>query len=165
MIQFGEANHVAAAGASITVEEVLARVHQKAWLMIGVQRTQPHEAPTTDAPGCLPIVGVQVIQQRNLLFQFIERLSIHELSASTGRIRLIAFQFQARMVGGHEVFHPAPCHSLFDRRTAKRNSRQHQRLTVDGSGNRFASLTSGTDCSQLPDSCADSHACCLQRKL
>jgi hypothetical protein len=35
----------------------------------------------------LPTVRLQIVQQRNLLFQFIDRLSVHELFTSTGRIR------------------------------------------------------------------------------
>ena len=165
MIQFREANHIASARAAVTVEQVLTRIHQKAWLVIGVQRTQPHETSAADAPGRLPVVGVQVIQQRNLLFQLIERLAIHELSASTGRMRLIALQSKARMVGGREGFHPAPCHNLLVRRRARKNRRQDQRPNVDGSGSRLGSFTSGTDCSRVPDLRADSHACCRQRKL
>jgi hypothetical protein len=149
VIQLREANHVAAARAAVTVEQVPAGVQQKAWFVIGVQRTQPHEATAPDAPGGMPAVCLQVFQQRYLLFQLIERFSIHELSASTGRIRLSAFQSQARMVGGTEVFHPAPAHIAIDTRTPRANNCQLQRRTVDGSGNRSASLTSGTDCSQL----------------
>jgi hypothetical protein len=40
--KFSEANHVAAATAAVTIEQALARIYQKAWLMIGMQRTQSH---------------------------------------------------------------------------------------------------------------------------
>ncbi len=85
--------------ANWTVEQVLVRVQQKARLVIGVQRTQPHEASPPEASSRLPIVGLQVIQQRNLLLQFIERFAVHGLMASSRRIRHAAGKSQARMVG------------------------------------------------------------------
>ena len=42
VIEFGKANHVAAAATAVAVEQVFVGVHQKARLVIGVQRTQSH---------------------------------------------------------------------------------------------------------------------------
>ena len=42
---------------------------------------------------------MQIVQQRNLLFQLVESLAIHGLLASIGRIRQSALRSQARMVG------------------------------------------------------------------
>jgi len=81
------------------VEQILVGVNQKAGLVVGVQRTQPQEAAEADGPGLLPIVCLQIVQQRNLLFQFIERHAIHGLLASIGRIRQSAPRSQATMVG------------------------------------------------------------------
>jgi hypothetical protein len=114
VIQLGESNHVAAARAAITVKQVPARVGQKAWAVIGVQGTQPHESTAADAPGWTPAVRLQVIQQRNLLFQFLDRHSIHELSTSRGSIRRTALQSQARMVAGPKKFQLAARHRLVD---------------------------------------------------
>jgi hypothetical protein len=99
VIQFGKANHVTAATAAITVEQVFERIHQKAWLMIFVQRTQSHESTTADCSGRPPILGLQIVPQRNLLFQLVESLTTHGLLASVGRIRQSAPGSQARMVG------------------------------------------------------------------
>ena len=54
VIEFGEANHVAAAAAAVAVEQILVGVNQKAGLVVGVQRTQPQEAAEADGPGLLP---------------------------------------------------------------------------------------------------------------
>jgi len=53
------------------------------------------------------------------------------------------------MVGGVEVFQPVACQSFAVRRALKCTKRPAQRRTVDGSGDRDASATSGTDRSQL----------------
>ena len=87
MIEFGKANHVTAATAAVAVEQVLAGVHQEAWFVIGVQRTQSHQSTTAEWPGRLPIMSLQIVQQRNLLFQLVESLTTHGLLASIGRIR------------------------------------------------------------------------------
>ena len=50
MVQFSEANHVTAAATAIAVEQALVGVHQKAGLVIGVQRTQPQPAATARVP-------------------------------------------------------------------------------------------------------------------
>jgi integration host factor subunit beta len=61
----------------------------------------PTPPPTAEAdgPGLLPIVCLQIIQQRNLLFQLIEIVTTHGLLDSIGRIRQTAPRSQARMVG------------------------------------------------------------------
>jgi hypothetical protein len=49
-------------------------------------------------PGRLPIMRLQIVQQRNLLFQLVESLATHGLLASSGRIRQTAARSQATMV-------------------------------------------------------------------
>jgi hypothetical protein len=49
-------------------------------------------------------MSLQIVQQRNLLFQLIERLATHGLLASNGRIRQSAPRSQARMVGAGKKF-------------------------------------------------------------
>ena len=97
MVELDEANDVAAATAALAVEQVFAGVNEKAGLMVGVQRTQSQETAEADGPSLLPIVCLQILQQRNLLFQFIESSSSHGLLASIRRIRQAAGQSQARM--------------------------------------------------------------------
>ena len=99
VIQFGEANYVTAAAAAITVEQVVERVHQKAGFMIFVQRTQAHDSTAAELSARSPIMGLQIVQQWNLLFQLVESLTTHGLLASMGRIRQSAPRSQARMVG------------------------------------------------------------------
>ena len=101
VIEFGKANHVAAAATAVAVEQALAGIHQEAGLVIVMQRTQPHQSAAAESPGRPPIMGLQVVQQGNLLFQLVESLATHGLLASMGRIRRIAVQSQARMVGEH----------------------------------------------------------------
>jgi hypothetical protein len=49
VIEFGKANHVAAAAAAVAVEQAFEGVHQKAELVVSVQRTQAHKASAADA--------------------------------------------------------------------------------------------------------------------
>jgi hypothetical protein len=83
-----------------------------------------------------------------------------------GRIRRIAVQSQARMVGDVEALQPVACQSFAANRIPRCSKRPAQRRTVDGSGDRDASATSGTDRSQLlSDWRNNSHAFCRQWKL
>src|SRR6266481_8475548 len=99
VIEFDKANHVTAATTAVAVEQALAGVHQEAWFAIGVQRTQSHPSTAAEMSGRLPIMSLQIVQQRNLLFQLVESLATHGLLASIGRIRQSAPKSQARMVG------------------------------------------------------------------
>ena len=105
MIELGEANDVAAATAAVAVEEICVWV-DKAGLVVGVQWTQPQQAAEADGLGLLPVMCLEILQQRNLLFQFIERCSIHGLLASMGRIRQSALRSQATMVGLNKKYFP-----------------------------------------------------------
>ena len=58
MIEFGEANHVTAAATAVAVEQAFAGVHQEAWLLIGMQRTQPHPSAPAELPRRLPIMSL-----------------------------------------------------------------------------------------------------------
>src|SRR6266849_10929567 len=99
MIEFDKANHITATTATVAVKQVFVGVNEKAGLVVGVQRTQPQKAAEADRPGLLPTMGLQIVQQRNLLFQLVESLATHGLLASSGRIRQSAPRSQARMVG------------------------------------------------------------------
>jgi hypothetical protein len=56
VVELGEADHIAATTAAVAEEEILVGVHQKAGLVVGVQRAQPQEATEANGPGLLPIV-------------------------------------------------------------------------------------------------------------
>jgi hypothetical protein len=101
-------------------------------------------------------VRLQIVQQWNLLFQFIDRLPVHELFTSTGRMERIALHSQARMVGGRKMF--------ASKSPKRRRSNAHRR-TVEGSGSLSGSLVFGTDSSQLLASRSDSQACWRQWRL
>src|ERR1039458_8816064 len=127
-----------------------------------MQRAQPHPSAGTEGPRRLPIMGLQIAHQGNLLFQLVERLTVHGLLASTGRIRQTALRSQARMVGAHKKCAPmAPAftqqHKLSSRRCAHRRR-------VEGSGERDGSLQCGAACStESPAMC--SQACWRQGTL
>jgi hypothetical protein len=62
VIQFGEADHIAATSAAVTVEQVFVRVEKETRLVISMQRAQAHESAASDAPHWLPILSLQIIQ-------------------------------------------------------------------------------------------------------
>ena len=90
MIEFGETNHIPTEAATVAVEKIFVWVNQKAWIVVAMQRTQSQHRPRPSGRAALPIVRLQITQQRNLLLQFIDSLAIHGLLASIGRIRQIA---------------------------------------------------------------------------
>jgi hypothetical protein len=68
MIEFGKANHIAAAATAIAVEKILAGIHQEAWFAIAVQRTQSDPPATAERSRRLPIMRLQITHEWNLLF-------------------------------------------------------------------------------------------------
>src|ERR1019366_4308852 len=81
------------------VEQVPGWVHQKTGLVVAVQRTQSHEPPAGNAPGGVFMLPLQIVQQRNLLFECGHGRPDHGEIASRSRLRPAAGQSQARMVG------------------------------------------------------------------
>src|ERR1035438_2501358 len=127
VIELREANYVTAASTAIAVEEILVGIHQEAWFAVAMERAQPYPSTTAERPRRLPIMRLQIVHQRNLLFQFVERLTIHGLLASIGRIRQSALRSQATMVGARKKTWPmAPTliqhHRLTSRRCAHRRT-------------------------------------------
>jgi hypothetical protein len=117
----------------------------------------------TEGPCRLPIMGLQIAHQGNLLFQLVERLTVHGLLASEGRIRQTASRSQARRVGTHKKLAPmAPAftqhHKLNSRRCAHRRR-------VEGSGERDGSLQCGAASSTESPVAVCSQVCWRQRKL
>src|SRR6266566_3493409 len=141
MVEFDKANDVATATAAIAVEQVFVGVNKEAWLMVGVQRTKPQEAAEPDGSGLFPIVCLQILQQRNLLFQVIERSSSHGLPASIRRIRQAVSRSQARMVGVRRKCSPRTP-AFIQKHTLSRRRCAHRRK-VEGSGKRVGSLQCG----------------------
>src|ERR1017187_4863524 len=122
---------------AVAVEEVFVGIHQEAWLVISMHRAQPPPSAGTEGPRRLPIMGLQIAHQGNLLFQVVEILTIHGLLASKGRIRQTALRSQARMVGARKKRWPmAP--AFAQQHTLSRRRWAHRRR-VEGSGERAGS--------------------------
>jgi hypothetical protein len=100
MIQFGEANDIAAAAASVAVEQALVVVQHKARFVIRMQGTQSHPSVPAQSPSRPPVMRLQIIQQRDSPFQLVDSQTIHGLLASMGRIRPTTPRSQTKMVGG-----------------------------------------------------------------
>src|SRR3954453_10525853 len=166
MIEFGKANHIAAAATAVTVEQILVGIDEKAWLMIVVQRAEPHPSAAAEPPNRSPIVGLQVVQQGNPPFEFIYGLSTQGLLASKGRIRRMVAQSQARMVGGEGALQPIASQNFAASKVPRCSKRVAHRRTVEASGDRDGSATPGTDRSQLLSAWrSKSQACRRQWRL
>ena len=100
MIQFGEANDITTAAASVTVEQALVVVQQKARFVIWMQRTQSHPSAPAQSASRPPVMRLQIIQQRDSPLQLVDSLAIHGLLASMSRIRPTVPRSQTKMVGG-----------------------------------------------------------------
>ena len=132
--------------------------------MISMQRAQPHPSAGTERPRWLPIMGLQIAHQGNLLFQLVESLAIHGLLASKGRIRQTALRSQARMVGARKKCAPMMAPAFTQQHTLSRRRCAHRRR-VDGSGERDGSWQCGAACSTEAPAAMFSHACCRQRRV
>jgi hypothetical protein len=160
VIEFREANYVTAAATAVTVEEVFVGIHQEAWVVISMQRAQPHPSAAAERPRRAPILRMQIAHQGNLFFQLVESFAIHGLLASMGRIRQSAFKSQATMVGVRKKYSPmAPAFSQ------QHTLRCAHRRSVDGSGKRDGSLQCGAACSTGVPAAMLSQACCRHCKL
>ena len=82
VIEFGKANHIAAAAAAVTVEKILTGDPPESLACDPCRGHNPIHRPRLSRPAGLPIMGLQIVQQRNLLFQLVESLATHGLLAS-----------------------------------------------------------------------------------
>src|SRR5437879_2890687 len=67
MIDLGKPSHIAAAATAVAVEQVLTGIHQEAGFAIGIQ-PQSHPSTATEGPDRLPILSLQIVQQRSCCF-------------------------------------------------------------------------------------------------
>jgi len=111
----------------------------------------------------MPIMSLEVLQQRNLLFQFVESLTIHGLLASICSIRQAALRSQATMVGTRK--NSSLMALAFTQQQMLSTRRHTQRRMVDGSGERDGSRQGGTASSRDLPAATCSQADCRQRKL
>lgn len=163
MIELRKANHIPAAATAVAIEECFVGIDQEAWLVIFMQRAKPYPPAATERPCGVPIMRLQILHQRNLLLQLVERLAIHGLLASTGRIRHNAPRSQARMVGACR--NCLPRNPAFTQHQILSNRQCAQRRRVDGSGERDGSLQCGGACSSESPAAIRSHACRRQSTL
>jgi hypothetical protein len=124
---------------------------------------QTPTASGTEPPYCPPILCPEIVQQRNLLLQFIKRLTSHGLLASNGRIRRNAARSQVTMVGAPRKCRPViPAHNQHPKLNRRRCA---HRRTVEASGERDGSLQCGAACSTVSPAAIRSQASCRQRRL
>jgi len=103
-------------------------------------------------------MGLQIVQQANLLFQLVESVTTHGLLASIGRIRQSVPRSQARMVGvRRKCWFWTPALSQHQKLTSRRCA---HRRTVEESGKRVGSLQCGAACSAVSPAAMCSQACC-----
>jgi hypothetical protein len=128
-----------------------------------VRRSQPHPSAAAKPPCCPPILCLEAVRQRNLLLQFVERLTSRGLLASKGRIRCNSARSQVTMVGARRKCRPVfPAHSQHHKLISRRCT---HRRTVEASGERAGSLQCGAACSAVSPAATRSHASCRQRRL
>jgi hypothetical protein len=163
VIEFDKPNHIPTTAAAVAIKQILARVHQETGLMIIVQGAQSHPAAQPESPFRMPILSLEVLQQRNLPLQFVEGLTIHGLLTSIGSIRQTAPRSQATMVGARKKLSPmAPA---FAQQQTLSRRRYTQRRIVDGSGERDGSRQPGAAASRDLPAAICSQAACRQLKL
>ena len=100
--QFDKANQISSAPAAVTKEETPLCVDVERGMGLRMQRAESHELRPLADPLPLPVVPMQVIQQRKMLFEPFEILA-HGIHTS-GSVRLEGHSrdSQPRMVGKRE---------------------------------------------------------------
>src|SRR5215813_9287942 len=73
--KFDEANQVAAALTAVAVEQVFASIDVKRGPVLCVRRTESHELRSTADAASGPVAPLQILQQRNALFELFQILA------------------------------------------------------------------------------------------
>jgi hypothetical protein len=73
--EFDKADKVATTPAAVTVEQVFLRVHVERGMSVLMQRAESRELGAGTDPMPSPVVPLQVLQQRNTLFEPFEVLA------------------------------------------------------------------------------------------
>jgi hypothetical protein len=97
--KLNEANEVASLSASVTIEQVLARVDVEAGASVLMQGTESDELGANRGWSPAPVVPLQVREKRNALFQLFQILTHSAYLSSSVRVRSFSSRFQAQMVG------------------------------------------------------------------
>ena len=86
MREFDKANEVATTPTAVTVEQVFLRVDVEGGMGVLMQRTESRELGAGTDPMPSPVVPLQVLQQRNALFEPFEILAHGVHSAPSVRV-------------------------------------------------------------------------------
>ena len=97
--QFDKANQVATTPAAMTVEQVFPGVDVEGGMSILMQRTESRELGAGIDPMPSPVVALQILQQRDALFEPFEVLAHGVQSSPSVRVGTLGRRSQARMVG------------------------------------------------------------------
>src|SRR5215472_8235185 len=97
--QFDKANQVATAPAAVTVEQTFLCVDAEGGMGLLMQRAESHELRPGADPKTLPVVPVQVFQQRNTLFESFEILVHGVHTPGSIKLEVLKPSSQPRMVG------------------------------------------------------------------
>ena len=104
--EFDKANHIATAPTSVAVEQILVGIDVERRARFPMQGTQPYELLPGSRTATAPVVPLQVLQQRQPLFELFQVLA-HGLDLSSwlsiGEDRPYS---QARMVGAGKSLYP-----------------------------------------------------------
>ena len=68
MIELNKTDDVAPTAAAVAIKQTLAGIQEKAGLVVGVERTQPHPSIPRQPAAGVPILRPQIVEQRNALF-------------------------------------------------------------------------------------------------
>src|SRR5215469_9449007 len=98
--ELDKADQVATPAAAVTVEQILSGVDVEGRTSILVQRAQTDELLASAGTTRLPVVALQVLHQRNALFEPLQILDHGAAFASESRVDGSQPYSQARMVGG-----------------------------------------------------------------
>src|SRR5215467_4319675 len=94
-----EANQVASQSAGVAVEQILAAVDAEGRASVLMQGAEPDEFVASSGGAPAPVVPLQVLEQRNALFEPFQILTHGGYRPSSVRVRTSGTRSQARMVG------------------------------------------------------------------
>jgi hypothetical protein len=97
-----KADQIATLAASMTVKQVPAGIDIEGRARVPVQRTKPHKLLPGAAPAGSPVMPLQIVQQREVLFELFQVRVHGVVFLPKSRLRGIGLFSQARMVGGKD---------------------------------------------------------------
>ena len=101
--EFYKADQIATLPTSVAVEQVPAGIDIKGRARIAVQWTKPYKLLPGAATAGSPVMPLQIVQQREMLFELFQVRIQGFVFLQESRLRRIGPFSQARMVGGETV--------------------------------------------------------------